>query len=230
MIERMSIYEFRQRPIYYHIINNLECWKYDGSEKIIEKLFNGEKLDDDVIILCQCDETYYVKDGKNILYSVKGFMQDVFEYKGEFFTDIYSKDMHGINGILKNAYIKVEIIEGDKNELSRIIDSERKIYDSILYERMLSVEDSLQDTNMRWCILETVLLENEGLKPMVIKDFDSKLEAWNYAKENEEDVRNNDNIIVYKIGLLKKIGNKYELERDSHAIKTYQIIKVMKGK
>lgn len=47
--------------------------------------------------------------------------------------------------------------------------------------------------------------------------------------EYEENVRNDDNIIVYKIGLVKKIGDEYELESYG-AIKKYESIDVMREK
>lgn len=229
MIKRMSIYEFRVGFIYPHIINNLECYEYGDIDKIIEKLFGGGKLDEEEIVLCQLGDRYYVKDGMLLFYSIKRFLSDDFRYNGRTFTDIYSDDVVGLENILKSTYIKIRIVEGNEDELLNIINSEKRIYDNILYKKMLSVEDNIEDPNMKWCIFETILLDG-GLKPFVVKEFDSKIDAWNYAKENEEDVKNDNNIIVYKIGLLKKIGNKYELEEDCNAIKIYQIINILKEK
>lgn len=229
MIERISVYEFMAGNIYGHTIHNLECWKYDEKEQVIEKLFNKINLDKEEIVLYQSGDRYYVKEGMNLFYSLKGFMSNIFTYNGKKFSDMYLRDMTGLEQIFKSVYIKIRIVDGNEDELINILNSEEEIYENILYERMLSVEDNARESNKKWCILETVRPDTGGLKQIVLKEFDSKLEAWNYAKENVENVRNDDNIIVYKIGLVKKIGDEYELESYG-AIKKYESIDVMREK
>ena len=107
--------------------------------------------------------------------------------------------------------------------------AKKEIYDNILYERMLSTEDNIKCSDTIWCILATIRPDTGGLKQIVVKEFGSKLEAWNFAKENEENVRNDRSIIVYKIGLIKKVGDKYELDGNG-SIKKYKSIDIMREK